>query len=160
MIEKTVKIGRKVFNTPFFVGSSDLVSTCKEAEELLKYGKGHLGCIIWKSTTMNPKEGDQIPRICDRIFSSKSELRNIGIDSTIKEMTAFANKYPNQSIMISLASVYFKNPVEEFEQMTIRIKNLPIDGIELNLSCPHQVANERFQTELLAQNAEMVGEVE
>lgn len=161
MMNTRAKIGNKEFKTPFFVASSDLVNTCKEAEKLLKYGKNDIGSIIWKSTTLEKREGYKTPRICDFYngFLVASGMRNLGIYTTIKEITSFTKKNPKQSVMISLASVNFKDPVKEFLEMTRSVKDIAIDGIELNLSCPHQVANENFKTEVLAQNKEMVATI-
>lgn len=159
MKEHSIKIGKKVFENPFFVGSSDLVSTCKQAEEVIKYGK--LGSIIWKTTTIEPREGYKQPRICDFYngFLVASGMRNPGLENTIEEIKKFKEKHPEQSVIISIASVRFEDPVQEFEIMAKKLKEIPVDGIELNLSCPHQVAGEKQKTELLAQNASLVGKI-
>lgn len=159
MIE--TKIGKKVFKSPFWVGSSDLIDTSEQAEEVLKYGKDMLGTIVWKTTTMEPRKGYKKPRICDFYggFLVASGMKNIGLQGTIKEIHKFKERNAGQSVILSIASVNFGNPVEEFIEMTKQIKNLPIDGVELNLSCPHQVAGEKYQTELLAQNADLVGKI-
>lgn len=156
-----IKIGKKVFKSPFFVGSSDLVSTCKQAEEVLKYGRDMLGAIIWKTTTLKPREGYKEPRVCDFYggFLVASGMRNSGISDTINEIRMFKEKHPKQSVMISIASMDLKDPNYEFIEMTKMLIDSPIDGIELNLSCPHQVEGEMHKTELLAQNASMVGEI-
>lgn len=159
MKEYSIKIGKRVFENPFFVGSSDLVSTCEQAEEILKYGK--VGSIIWKSTTIEARKGYKQPRICDFYngFLVASGMRNTGLLNSIKEINKFKEKHPEQSVIISIASVNFENTVEEFEVMAEKLKKVPVDGIELNLSCPHQVAGEKHKTELLAQNADLVGKI-
>ena len=162
MTEKLqTQIGKKVFNTPFFVGSSDLVGNCKEAENVIKFANGLVGSIIWKSTTLEAKEGYQEPRICDFYggFLVASGMRNIGLPNTIREIKHFKKKYPNQSVILSIASVDFEDPVKEFVSITKQILDLEIDGIELNLSCPHQVQNEKHQTKVIAQNADLVGAI-
>ena len=154
-----MRIGEKHFKNPFFIASSDLISTKEQAEEVIKYGE--VGLIIWKTTTLNPKKGYKQPIICDFYdgFLVASGMKNLGIYKTIQEINEFKKKFPEQSLILSIASVNFDNPKKEFIEMAMLVKDIPIDGIELNLSCPHQVSGEKYKTELLAQNPEMVGKI-
>ena len=156
-----MEIGKKEFKTPFLIASSDLISTKEQAEEVLKYGKNMIGSIVWKTTTLEPREGYKEPIVCDFYdgFLVASGMKNLGIHKTILEIKDFKKKFPEQSIILSIASVNFDNPVKEFSDMTKLIRDIPIDGVELNLSCPHQVSGEKYKTELLAQNPEMVGKI-
>lgn len=154
-----MRIGEKYFKNPFFIASSDLISTKEQAEEVIKYGE--VGSIIWKTTTLNPKKGYKQPIICDFYdgFLVASGMKNLGIYKTIQEINEFKKKFPEQSLILSIASVNFDDPKKEFIEMAMLVKDIPIDGIELNLSCPHQVSGEKYKTELLAQNPEMVGKI-
>ncbi|MDO5557462.1 MAG: nitronate monooxygenase [Clostridia bacterium] len=154
-----ISIGKKIFDSRFFVASSDLISTAEEAEKVIQIGGDNIGSIIWKSTTLEARKGYDAPRICDFYdgFLVASGLKNTGIDETIKEIRKFKAKYPNQSVIISIASVNFINSIDEFKKMAIKLKDEQIDGIELNLSCPHQVEKEKFKTQVLAQDENLVG---
>lgn len=156
-----MKIGEKHFKTPFLVASSDLISTKEQAEEVVKYGENLIGSIIWKTTTLEPKEGYKQPIVCDFYngFLVASGMKNLGIHKTILEIKNFKKKFPDQSVILSIASVNFDNPEKEFAEMAMLVRDIPIDGIELNLSCPHQVSGEKYKTELLAQSPEMVGKI-
>ena len=156
-----MKIGAKTFKTPFWIASSDLIRTKSQAEEVLKYGQNMIGSIVWKTTTLEPREGYKEPIVCDFYdgFLVASGMKNLGIHKTIHEIKEFKEDFPEQSIILSIASVNFDNPVKEFSDMAKLIRDIPIDGVELNLSCPHQVSGEKYKTELLAQNPEMVEKI-
>ena len=157
-----MRIGKKHFKTPFWVASSDLVSNKEQAEELVQYGDDLIGSIVWKTTTLEPKEGYRQPRVCDFYdgFLVASGMKNLGICKTIHEINDFKKKFPEQSVILSIASVNFENPEKEFAEMAMLIRDIPtIDGVELNLSCPHQVSGEKYKTELLAQSPKMVGKI-
>lgn len=154
-----IKIKNTILKTPFIFGSCDLIGNYEQASKIVEIANGNLGAITWKTTTLEPRQGYKEPIICDFNdgFLVASGMKNIGIDQTIKEVIKFKENYPNEILIISIASTDPKKYVRELVTIVKKLKKVNIDGIELNLSCPHQVSNERYKTELIAQDEKAVG---
>ena len=93
-----------------------------------------LGGITTKSMTMEPREGNPLPRVIkyDHGILNSVGLRNPGIDKGVKEWAEFikATKIP------VIVSVFAVN-VPDFVHLATAAEKIEPDFIELNLSCPN-----------------------
>ena len=137
-----MKIGEKYFKTPFLIASSDLISTKEQAEEVVKYGENLIGSIIWKTTTLEPKEGYKQPIVCDFYngFLVASGMKNLGIHKTILEIKDFKKKFPDQSVILSIASVNFDNPEKEFAEDPHGLRS----EISIRIQCLYRYCKGQF----------------
>lgn len=156
-----LKIKNTVFSSPFIVSSCDIVSSYEGAKTIIENGKGKIGAIVWKTTTLEAREGYKEPIVCDfkKGFLVASGMKNQGIDKTIKEVCEFKEKYPTTILIVSIASLNSENLINEFKILTEKLIQTNIDGIELNLSCPHQNECDKFETNLIAQDKELVSKI-
>ncbi|MFH0943511.1 MAG: dihydroorotate dehydrogenase [Candidatus Beckwithbacteria bacterium] len=98
-----------------------------------KYG---LGGVTTKSMTMEPREGNPLPRVIKYEYGILNSvgLRNPGIKAGAKEWAKFikATKIP------VIASV-FAVKISDFVQLALAVEKIKPAMIELNLSCPNTV---------------------
>lgn len=94
-----------------------------------------LGGFIVKGTTLNPRQGNQYPRMAETASGMLNAvgLQNVGVDAFIK------NIYPkikdvNSNILVNVSG----STVEDYVKTAQKINELEnIPGIELNISCPN-----------------------
>ena len=109
------------------------------------YGRGHsefidlnkLGAIITKGTSLKPKTGNKPPRICetDSGMMNAIGLENPGIDYFIKNDLPFLKQF-NTPIIVNCFGGK-EGTIEAYVEVCRVLNTLPIDGVELNLSCPN-----------------------
>lgn len=127
-----VKIGKIKLENPVMVASGTF-GYAREFEKLVNLK--HLGAIITKTITLNPRQGNPMPRICETVSGMLNSigLQNEGIDDFIKEKIPYLSKI-GVPIIISISG----NNIDEFFILARRLNKIKaISGIELNISCPN-----------------------
>ena len=127
-----IKIGKIKLKNPVMVASGTF-GYAKEFEKLVNLK--HLGAIITKTITLNPRQGNPMPRICETASGMLNAigLQNEGIDDFIKEKMPYLSRI-GVPIIISISG----NNIDEFFILARRLNKIKaISGIELNISCPN-----------------------
>lgn len=125
-----VKIGNLVFESPIINASGVWCTTKKELEDLVK---SETGGVVFKTMTLEPRQGNPEPRFyLNNLFSINSMgLPNLGVEYYCS-IVAGLKKF-NKPLIASIAG--FKE--NEFYKLVEKINNYSFDGIEVNLSCPN-----------------------
>jgi len=132
MTRLKVKIGKIKLKNPVMAASGTF-GYAKEFEELVYLGE--IGAIITKTITLNPRQGNFMPRICETSAGMLNAigLQNEGIDDFIKEKMPYLSKI-GTPIIVSMSG----NNIDEFFILARRLDKVKnISGIELNISCPN-----------------------
>jgi dihydroorotate dehydrogenase (subfamily 1) family protein len=127
-----VKIGKIRLRNPVMAASGTF-GYAKEFEKLVDLGE--IGAIITKTITLNPRQGNPMPRICETSAGMLNAigLQNEGIDDFIKEKMPYLSKI-GTPIIASISG----NNIDEFFILARRLDKIKnISGIELNISCPN-----------------------
>lgn len=119
-------------NNPVMVASGTF-GYGKEYSELIDLNK--LGAVITKSVSLNPREGNPPPRICETSSGMLNSigLQNEGIKKFIEEQLPFLSKY-STPVIVNIAG---ETEVEFVELAKILSKEPVVKGLELNISCPN-----------------------
>ncbi len=109
------------------------------------YGRGHsqfidlskIGAIITKGTSMKPKLGNKPPRICETTggLLNAIGLENPGLDYFVNNDLQFL-KRQNVPIIVNCFGGA-EGTVKAYVEICEALNKLPIDGVEINLSCPN-----------------------
>lgn len=94
-----------------------------------------LGAVVCKGTTLQPREGNPLPRIAEVPggLLNAIGLQNIGVEALIRDKAPLwtAWKVP---VIVNIAG----NTPEEYAEMAARLDGVAgISGIEVNISCPN-----------------------
>lgn len=132
MVDLSVSIKNLKFKNPVLTASG----TCGFGEEISDFiNLEDLGGIIMKGTTLNPREGNNYPRMAETPSGMLNAvgLQNKGVDNFIQ------NIYPNIKNIDSNFIVNVNgSSIDEYVALTERINELDkIPAIELNISCPN-----------------------
>ena len=104
--------------------------------ELAKqFGVERLGALVSKGVTMEPRAGNQQPRVAETPAGMLNSigLQNVGISEVVSEMAPMWAKW-DVPVIANIAG----DTVEEFGEMAARLDGIPgIAAIELNISCPN-----------------------
>lgn len=127
MIDLSVSIGNLKMKNPVMLASGvwDLDYT-----KIIDFNK--MGGVIYKGVSLNPKEGNPPPRICEipcGLINSIG-LENEGIEFFNREILPEIKKYDTE-IIVNI----FGETVEEFAEITSKVKD--VSAIEVNISCPN-----------------------
>ena len=108
----TVKIKDITFKSPIMVASGTF-GYGNEVEDLVDIS--NIGCIITKSITLNPREGNPPPRIYETSSGMLNSigLANVGVNEFCKEKLPYLNKIKTHKIF----SWINKNGVSEKEML-------------------------------------------
>lgn len=159
-----IRIGKKRklnLISPFIIGSYDANISSKEFERIYKTTNDNVGAIITKSITFNPQIGYPEPktaRFLDTLLVA-SGMANPGVKSICAEIRKF--KIRNKSKLKIIASIGFEpgksflEAKKEIVDISLRLVQIGIDGLEINLSCPHSNPQEKYKTETIAQNPKL-----
>lgn len=131
-IMMNIKIGKLKLKNPVMTASGTF-GYAREFEKLVSLE--HIGAIITKTITLNPRQGNPMPRICETSSGMMNAigLQNEGIDDFIKEKMPYLSKI-GTPVIVSISG----NNIDEFFILTRRLDKIEdINGIELNISCPN-----------------------
>ena len=127
-----VKIGKINLKNPVMVASGTF-GYAEEFKGLIDLKK--LGAIVTKTITLDPKEGNPMPRICETSSGMLNAigLQNKGVDNFIEEKLPYLSKI-GVPVIVSISG----EGAGEFSELAERLdREKHVDGIELNLSCPN-----------------------
>lgn len=128
----TIKIGNKTLSNPVGVASGTF-GYGSEYEKLIDLAK--LGAIYTKAVTLEPREGNEIPRIVETpsgILNSIG-LANVGVARFISEKLPALAKFPG-AIIANVAGA----TEAEYSAVVERLETAPqLWGYEINVSCPN-----------------------
>ena len=127
-----VKIGKINLKNPVMVASGTF-GYAEEFKGLIDLKK--LGAIVTKTITLDPKEGNPMPRICETSSGMLNAigLQNKGVDNFIEEKLPYLSKI-GVPVIVSISG----DCADEFFELAKRLdREKHVDGIELNLSCPN-----------------------
>jgi len=94
-----------------------------------------LGAIVTKGLSLNPKAGNNTPRICETVSGMLNAigLQNVGVDAFIAHKMPFLQQI-NAPVIVN----FFGNTQEEYAEVAARLNDLPgVAGLEMNISCPN-----------------------
>lgn len=93
-----------------------------------------LGGIITKGTSLQPKSGNKPTRVCETASGMLNSigLQNPGVEYFAENDLPFLKKFDTAIIVNACGST-----VEDYVGVCKVLNTLPIDGVELNLSCPN-----------------------
>lgn len=94
-----------------------------------------LGALVTKSVTLEAKEGNSPPRICETACGMLNSigLENPGVTQFIQIDLSFLNKF-DVPVIVSIAG----ESIEEYVEVTERLKGARgISVFEINISCPN-----------------------
>lgn len=104
----------------------------REFQDFIDLNK--LGAIITKGTSLKPKAGNKPPRICETASGMLNSigLQNPGVEYFAQYDLPFLKNFNTKIIVNACGST-----VEEYVELCRILNTLPIDGVEINLSCPN-----------------------
>ena len=93
-----------------------------------------LGGIVTKGTSLKPRSGNKIPRVCETASGMLNAigLQNPGVEHFLNEDLPWLRKY-DTAVIVNVCG----NTVDEYVEMCRILNKADIDGVELNLSCPN-----------------------
>jgi dihydroorotate dehydrogenase (NAD+) catalytic subunit len=131
-LDLTVKIGKIILKNPVIV-SSGTFGFGGEFEDF--FDLNHLGAIIPKGISLEPRKGNPPPRIFETeggILNSVG-LQNPGYKEFIKDRLPYY-----RGLKTHLIINFFGNTEGEYVELARRFENVPgISGLEMNISCPN-----------------------
>ncbi len=105
-------------------------------EEYAKYfDLNRLGGIAVKGLSLNPKEGNPPPRICETPSGMLNAigLQNIGVEEFVHKKLPFLGRYD-----IKVIANIFGNTIDEYEAVAARLDRAGgVHALEVNISCPN-----------------------
>lgn len=113
---------------------------CTREDELIEIAKSGAGAVVFKSMTLEPRQGNPEPRFfAGPNFSINSMgLPNLGVDyycDVVGKMQHY-----RKPLVASIAGF----SAEDFEELCRKVDKYPFHGIEVNLSCPNLVGKGIF----------------
>ena len=132
MVDLTVKIHDLVLKNPVMTASGTFGNGV-EFEDFIDVNS--LGGIVLKGTTLNPREGNNYPRMAETPSGMLNAvgLQNKGVEYFCNHIYPRVKEYDTNVIVNVNGST-----VDEYVKLTERINELDkISAIELNISCPN-----------------------
>lgn len=132
MVDLTVQIGKLKFKNPVLTASGTFGYGLEYKHY---YNPSKLGGIVTKTITLEPRQGNPMPRIAETSAGMLNSigLSNIGADLYLSEKLPLLDGLDT----IVIANVAGKS-IAEYGEVVSRIQSHQrIDGIEINISCPN-----------------------
>lgn len=129
-VDFKVNIGPLCLNNPTILASGLLGLDVNTLESVVK---GGAGAVTMKSLTKEPRKGHNNPILVEVEggFMNAVGYANKGIDKGIAEFSKW-----NSDTIPLIGSIVAGSP-EEFAELTEKILTIPIQALEIALSCPH-----------------------
>ncbi|MEO5362789.1 MAG: dihydroorotate dehydrogenase [Magnetococcus sp. DMHC-8] len=115
-----------------------LLSGCagfgEELAGLEGFDWGAVGAICLKGTTLEPRQGNAPPRLAETACGLLNAigLQNPGVRVVVEQILPRIRHLPTRLIANIAGST-----VEEYAEVARRFDDSPVDGIEVNISCPN-----------------------
>ncbi len=121
------------FSTPLVL-LSGCVGFGEEYTRVEGYSNHEVGAICLKGTTLKPRLGNPPHRIYETAMGMLNAigLQNPGVDKVVDDILPALDF--NETRYIANVS---GSTIEEYQQVTRRFEDSPIDAIEINISCPN-----------------------
>ena len=132
MADLKIKIKNLEFKNPVLTASGTF-GYGQEFEDF--FNIDHLGGIIVKGTTLEPREGNAYPRMAETASGMLNAvgLQNKGVNYFIEKIYPEIKKY-NTNIIVNVSG----SKIEDYVAVAEKINDLDkIAAIELNISCPN-----------------------
>jgi dihydroorotate dehydrogenase (NAD+) catalytic subunit len=125
-----VNLFGKKLKDPLFLPSG-IINDIPEHKMAFEAGAG---CVVLKSITVNPREGNPIPRVAKYEYGILNSvgLKNPGLEEGKKQIKIFLKTYRLPTIV----SVFASN-IKEFKRLVFEVAEIKPFAIEINLSCPN-----------------------
>lgn len=129
----TLKIKDVIFKSPIMVASGTF-GYGDEVQDLVDISK--IGCIITKSVTLEPREGNPPPRIHETSSGMLNSigLANVGVNEFCNKKLPYLNKMKTHFI-INIAGSTMNEYIKVLEML--ENSNGKHVGYEINISCPN-----------------------
>lgn len=105
-------------------------------EEISKfYPLKRLGAIMVKGTTLEPRQGNLLPRMAETPSGMLNSigLQNVGVEAFLKEKMPFLRK-AGVPVVVNING----RTIEEYAELAARLDGQPgIGALEVNISCPN-----------------------
>ncbi len=154
-------IGGVRLSSPLILGSFDSIIDAEVLSHCFEVCGDSLGAVVTKSTTIDPRSGYPEPKV-SRFgdgFLVASGNSNPGIHKMASEVRKFRDRYCDPVVFGSIVSDPAhaqRDLAEEYCFLALEYAKAGVDGVELNLSCPHLDPHDREHTIVPAQDAELV----
>jgi len=121
------------FDTPLVL-LSGCVGFGEEYTRVKGFTNRDAGAICLKGTTLEPRLGNPAHRVCETPMGMINAigLQNPGVEKVVKEILPTLDFSETRFIANVSGST-----IEEYEEVTRRFDDSPIDAIEINISCPN-----------------------
>lgn len=133
MVDTKVTLSNLELDNPI-IPASGTFGYGKEFSEL--YDINILGSFSFKGTTLNPRFGNETPRIaeCTSGLLNAVGLQNPGVDHVIKYELPELKKFFHKKVIANVSGF----SIEEYQQTAAKLDKEDIVGIiEVNISCPN-----------------------
>ncbi|MEW6053609.1 MAG: dihydroorotate dehydrogenase [Nitrospirota bacterium] len=130
-MDLTVHIGRLPLKNPVMTASG----TFGYGEEYAEFvDLNLLGAVVVKGISLNPKEGNPSPRICETPCGMMNAigLQNVGLKKFLKEKLPYLRQFDTRVVVNILG-----NTIQEYVRLAKALDGAGVDAIELNVSCPN-----------------------
>lgn len=110
--------------------------TCGYGRELAEwFDLNEIGGISFKGTTLQPREGNSLPRIAESpsALLNAVGLQNPGIDAVLSTELPWLRQHYNGCVLANISGF----SISEYEECASRLEGAPVDIIEVNISCPN-----------------------
>jgi dihydroorotate dehydrogenase (NAD+) catalytic subunit len=132
MTDLSVRIGGLILKNPVITASG----TFGYGTEFAGYfDAGRLGGIITKTVTLEPREGNPMPRIAETPAGMLNSigLANVGVERFLSEKLPRLETL-DTAVFVNVAG----NTVDEYARVVRAVESHPaVDAIEINVSCPN-----------------------
>lgn len=163
-VDLRVTIGGVELGSPLILGSFDTIVSAGVLGRCFELCGDSLGAVVTKSTTIGPRRGYPEPKV-SRFGAGllvASGNTNPGIAAMAAEVRQFKNRFGGRVVFGSIVS----DPdsprmdlADEYCHLAVEYAKAGVDGLELNLSCPHLDPAEKELTIVPAQDGELVGQL-
>jgi len=135
MVDLSVEIAGIKMKNPVMLASG----TCGYGRELAKlFPLSHLGGIMVKGTTLEPRLGNPVPRILE---GPAGVINSVGLQNPgVEKVVAAEIPWVSQQGLAVFVNVSGRT-VEDYGEIAACLNDVPgIDGLEVNISCPNVAA--------------------
>jgi dihydroorotate dehydrogenase (NAD+) catalytic subunit len=132
MTDLTVRIGSMVLKNPVLTASGTFGYGTEYSEY---FDASRLGGIVTKTVTLEPREGNPMPRIAETPAGMLNSigLANVGVERFVSEKLSLLAGL-DAKVVVNVAG----DTVEEYAEVVRKIQGHPrVDALEINVSCPN-----------------------